>query len=263
MIYKLFSPITGMHTTVDCSIDEAKVARQNLIEQSCGIHMGKPVGDITPIISQETQIASDYLKKQHGITETPMYFYTVYNVDTGNQRMCSTWLTSQVDNIQREVKIVDDKVTEQYTLTSTPTGGLDMQALDLDTNEMVEYYHFVDKDLNQLPDGESGNIAKFDANGNYTGSLSVVATYDELPEDKKPLLANFPYKDTIWRYKDSPDYGFVVHYTEPTNLPPTEAQIQVAKDEWRARWEPKFSACEVTILENGDEQWDPIDLGAA
>jgi hypothetical protein len=263
MIYKLFSPITGIHTTHDGNIDGAKIARQNLIAEGCAIHMAQPLGDLTPIVAQETQIASNYLQEKHGITDAPSYFYTVYNVDEGNQRMCSTWMTQQIDGLYREVKIIDGVVTEQYTLKPTPKGGLEMQALDLNSNEMIEYYNFVDKDLNQLPDGEQGNIAKFDANGNYTGSLSVVATYDELPEDKKDLLVDFPYKNTIWRYKESPDYGFVVHYFEQTNLPPTEAQIQAAKDEWRARWKPEFTTCEVTVLENGDEQWTPIDLGAA
>lgn len=260
MIFKLFSPIQGQYSTYDGDIDGAKLARQNLIESDCPLHLGEVIGDLIPSIAQEMQIASNYLEKQHGITQTPLYFYTVYNVDTGNQRMCALYVVYQPDGSLPEVKVTDSVVTEQYvTISNTNT-----QSLNIVTNEEIEYYKYVDKDLN-ICDPSSPQLyalAKYDLSGNLL-ALNINATYDQLPEDKKVLLANFPYKNTIFQYKNSTDYGFVVFYTEPITLPPTQAQIDEATVQWHLRWDPEYSACEVTVLENGDETWTPIDLGAA
>ena len=53
--------------------------------------------------------------------------------------------------------------------------------------------------------------------------------------------------------------GCVAHMAPPDG---DEAQIQSAKDEWMAIWAKEFTSCQVTILPNGDEQWDIIDLSS-
>ena len=269
MKYAIFNPITGTHSYVEGK-EETTQQRNLLIRQSAVDYVEnmKNIGNDKSYIAEEKRIAREFIKRQHGsdYDSEPLYMYSGYKLDT-QSKLFSFYICLNANNgISWEVKITDGVVTEQYQSGPwSSTTEYTMTSNDLQTNEPIEYYRTLDKDMNIVP-YDSPNFyawAKYDMQGNMSPDLSIEGgiSFSDLPEDKKLLLENFEYKDRIYGYKLHSIHGFLVYYTEDTKEPATQEQIDKAVEEYVTEWSDKYTVCEVVEHETGDATWVPVDFG--
>lgn len=127
-----------------------------------------------------------------------VYLFTTYRVDIPNEArlfMCgSDWIKVSSDGSILETyksNVINSGV--KYDFISLNEAGLPIEYY-----EIVDNTHYVKK--------------------NYMTKEIIATTYlggyDTIPEENKPLLENFAYKDRIFAWSDKTT-GFVVHYIDP------------------------------------------------
>ena len=99
------------------------------------------------------------------------------------------------------VKEVKGNITEYYT---KPPKNLHAQwvALDINTNEILEYY------LYDNPPGQLKEM-KYSKDGELLQVNYAINKFEDMPEEFKTKLTNFPYKENIFGYAHKP-YGMII-----------------------------------------------------
>ncbi len=133
------------------------------------------------------------------------YVYSVYNSNT--KQIISRVYASESNGYLYFIKVTSNGVSEFYKSWGELNGQKHFfVSLDIVSEEPVEYYDIVD-----------GCVVKFDLNGNEL-SRTITESYDSIPEDKKYLLDDFTFKDSITAWSDK-SYGFIVEFYELKSIP--------------------------------------------
>ena len=135
---------------------------------------------------------------------------SMYNIeDLSLLSSIYSWGNDQ-DAALAQLKVVNDNITEYYMVSKYYTKDFDKTfnsysvALDMETDEILEYYFYdLTSDCKQLKEMKYSKDKKF-LQVNYG-----VSTFEDLPEEFKDKLVNFPNKESIFGYASKP-YGKII-----------------------------------------------------
>jgi hypothetical protein len=150
--------------------------------------------------------------------------------------------------------VANESVTE-WALSGAEYNGKNrlFVALSINDSSPIEYY---DRD-------ENGIVIKYNLNGEEL-VRTITNGYESIPEDKKYLLENFQFKDSITAWSDK-SYGFIVEFYEliPVAYEQCSEQqkkeLDIQKKEFLILNRDKFSVNLEIIDEQCNSTWKVVD----
>lgn len=248
MTYQVFNQLTGQYTSCE-RIETAKQTRNNFINDyfvNQGMYQGVRFNNPS---ESDKAIANEFVAIKLGISEVT-YFYTVYNATT--KTIISRVFECSEGGINYLIKVSSGQVTEWYKANTEFNGSVKLfVALDVNTDEVIEYY-----------ETQAGVVTKYSTDGTPIVT-TIWCGYDAIPTDKKQLLADFSFKDTIQAYSDK-SYGFCVEFSEAkfTNYEfctQEEKNLLDTQKQNFTKTTDLFPVNQEILHENGDVTWVLVD----
>jgi len=158
--------------------------------------------------SSYQQSAQNFLSTKE-IKEECEYYHSLYNVST--KTLLSHIFIVYTHEITYAIKVSRDTglVSEWYSIDKSPAYNQNIYwfSLDMQTGEKIEYYQ-------PFTDEEGKNILgerKIDYKTNEVLQTNYFYKYEELDNEKKELVKDVPYKESIFSLQEKP-YGVVVEF---------------------------------------------------
>jgi hypothetical protein len=127
------------------------------------------------------------------------YLNSIYNATT-KQILCQVFTSGEF-----LVRVYSDNTTKLFQENAV-VNGVKYDYVYFENNEPIAYY---------MPTGDDISFSKHDFATRTQQWITYSQHYDTIPEDKKPLLADFAYNNQIFAWSDQ-DIGFVVEFIEVT-----------------------------------------------
>lgn len=249
MTYQVLDAVTGIYNAAE-TVEEAKTLLTELVNKYCDYHAignGITIDNPDP---ESKSIANEFCAIRFGISDVN-YAYSVFNVDT--QKLISRVYVASDESTKYLVKVANSSITELYISNAECNGATRFYvALDLDTEQPIEYYDLVD-----------GIVTKYSLTGEPLVT-TISCSFNQLPEDKQILLGNFSAKNKINSYSQK-SYGFCIEFSEMRFIPYAEcteqekSELDVKRSNY-IKTTDRFSVNKEVKHGNGDVTWVPVDI---
>lgn len=222
-MYEIINPITKHREIFENISDANTFLNKEIIKHSETLFSDK----YNIEIEKEVNICKQFLEQKGYINETIYYVHSVYNANQ-KQIISRVYYITPNKNQRIFVKVANNSVIEYYQLVANDSEYI-AEALDLKTNEAIEYYKFADttnqiikfSDVDFNLDNlifQSHSLLKYSANDEYIVTTYNVYSFADMTNEERSALEDFEYKEHIIQKKYQ-TYGFVVHFVEQVYLP--------------------------------------------
>lgn len=174
-------------------------------------------------IVNDVNVCKNFILQHYNEDCNIEYVHTTYNCDT-NEIINRVYQCQTSDNSITYLKTQNNQIVELYK-GSNLENNFWLHSLDIETKEQIDYYKYVDENLNVVQDkNDAVGLGKFNLNNEFI-VMTKFFNEDTLTNVEKQKLQNFPYKENIIHIKQQ-TYGFIVHFVEQIHNEISEEELQ-------------------------------------